>query len=72
MNSNEFLIGFGERIRIKRLELGFSAAEFSQKIGISEKLLHKIESGEKDIKVEIFYEIKKVLGASFEYLLGEE
>lgn len=51
----------GKRIQQKRKELGFSAAELSEKIGIAQQQLSRYERGENKINVAHLVEVATVL-----------
>ncbi|MCW9715092.1 MULTISPECIES: helix-turn-helix domain-containing protein [Avibacterium] len=51
----------GKRIQQKRKELGFSASELSEKIGIAQQQLSRYERGENKINVAHLVEIATVL-----------
>lgn len=67
------MASIGERIKIKRKELGLTQAELGEKLNISDKAVSKWEQGEGDPSLSIVPDIAKVLGVSLDYLLlGKE
>ncbi|MCL2696901.1 MAG: helix-turn-helix domain-containing protein [Oscillospiraceae bacterium] len=71
-NINDFLAELGSRIKERRLALNISESELASKVCISVNYLNKIENEGKDIPAHMLFEIKKILGVTFEYLLEGE
>ena len=59
----------GERIRRLREEQGLSRDDFAKLLGITERHLAGIETGNKGLSMRIFYHIKKELDSSADYIL---
>ena len=67
------MASIGERIKIKRKELGLTQAELGEKLNISDRAVSKWEQGEGDPNLTIIPDIAKILGVSLDYLLlGKE
>ena len=63
----------GNRIKLKRKELGLTQAELGEKLNITDRAVSKWEQGEGDPNLSIIPDIAKVLGVSLDYLLlGKE
>ncbi|MDY5669196.1 MAG: helix-turn-helix transcriptional regulator [Bacilli bacterium] len=63
----------GNRIKLKRKELGLTQAELGEKLNITDRAVSKWEQGEGDPNLSIIPNIAKVLGVSLDYLLlGKE
>ena len=61
----------GKRIKEKRLELGWTLREFSEKLGYkNHSTVARIESGKIDIAQSKIANFSKVLGVSISYLMG--
>lgn len=68
MNINEFL---GYKIKYLRKKSSFSEKEFAQLLDISELEMKKIESGEIDISVFLFFKISKILKTTPSKILSQ-
>lgn len=67
------MASIGERIKIKRKELGLTQAELGEKLNVSDKAVSKWEQGEGDPNLSIIPDIAKILNVSLDYLLlGQE
>ncbi len=63
---------FGEKIRIKRTELGISQTTLAKKSGLSLRSIQNYESGQRHpANISIVKDIANVLGTSYEYLLDD-
>ena len=63
----------GAKIKQKRLALGMSQREFSQKVGYTDhSIVTRIESGQVDLPLSKLKKIAGVLGVSIPWLLGME
>lgn len=63
----------GDRIKIKRQELGLSQDELAQKMGYSSRsAIAKIEKGVSDVSYKKVLEFAKILNTTTYYLLGKE
>ena len=63
----------GNRIKLKRKELGLTQAELGEKLNITDRAVSKWEQGEGDPNLSIIPDIAKILGVSLDYLLlGKE
>ena len=60
----------GERVRRRRMELGFNQAEFAKQAGIPVPRLSSIEHGHQSIYVERLVTLARALQVSTDYLLG--
>ena len=59
----------GERIRLLREELGFSRDDLAKILGITSRHLAGIETGNKGLSLEVFYNLKNELNSSADYIL---
>lgn len=67
--------GIGERIKVRREELGMTLEDISKKVGFGTALvpiLEKVESGEDDALPGKIYEWAKILNTTTDYLSGRE
>jgi len=59
----------GERIKAKRLELGWTQEELCKKAGISTGFLSDLENQKRSVSAETLLDIARVLGLSLDYLM---
>ena len=63
----------GERIKLKRLELGMTQQELAEKIGYHAKTaISKIESGERELRQSKIRPIAEALDTTVEYIMDWE
>lgn len=63
----------GEKIKLRRIELGWSLRELSNRMGYSnQSSIARIESGEIDIPQSKVFKFAEVLGTTVAYLMGWE
>jgi len=62
----------GERIREERTKAGFSAKDFSKKLGIAESFINDIELGRKIINENMIKKIEKLLNVTLSESSFEE
>lgn len=75
MKSNEFSRRMGENLKRQRALMGLSVAELSEKIGISQDTVYKLERGDLRMSIEFKHKCARILGCSpqtFEDGLGLE
>ena len=60
----------GDRIRIKRNELGWSQRDLADKMGYNHSTITRIETGKIDISQSRVVQFSEVLGVSVAYLMG--
>jgi transcriptional regulator with XRE-family HTH domain len=69
-------MALGDRIKQRRLELGWTQDALAQKAGISKGFLSDLENGKRGINAETLLDIGRVLGVSLDVLMtgsgGEE
>lgn len=68
MTRNELLL-FGERIRNRRNEIGFTQEYTAEKIGITIRYYQMIERGEKTVSLDTLIKLSRELTISVDYLL---
>lgn len=68
MTHDELLL-FGERLRRRRNELGFTQESVSDKNNISLRFYQMIERGEKSLSLDTLIGLSKTLNISIDYLL---
>ena len=62
---------FGERVKQRRLELGFSQDELAKKLGYSSRsTINKIENGTNDVSTKKVLEFAQALETTVPYLLN--
>ena len=70
------MAGVGERIRKRRLEIGWTQEQLCQKAGISKGFLSDLENDKRSVSAENLLEIARALSLSLDYLMtgkaGEE
>jgi transcriptional regulator with XRE-family HTH domain len=59
----------GERIKVRRLELGWTQEELCQKANISTGFLSDVENNKRNISAETLLGIARVLSLSLDYLM---
>jgi y4mF family transcriptional regulator len=63
----------GERIRKRRIELGWTQDQLAHKAGISKSFLSDLENGKRSVSADNLLDIARVLNLSLDYLMkGEE
>jgi transcriptional regulator with XRE-family HTH domain len=62
-------MAFGDRIKQRRLELGWTQDTLAQKAGISKGFLSDLENGKRGVNAETLLDIGRVLGASLDFLM---
>lgn len=62
----------GDRIRERRIELGWSQRELADKMGYNHSTVGRIETGKVDIPQSRIIQFGEVLGVSVGYLMGSE
>lgn len=70
-SSEELLRTFGSFVAHKRLTSGLTAREFADKLGVSQSMVSRIESGQREPRLDLLRNINMVLGiedALVEYL----
>ena len=63
------LLLFGERLRKRRNDLGFTQEYVSEQSGITLRFYQMIERGEKNVSLDTLTSLSKVLSVSSDYLL---
>ncbi len=66
------MAGVGERIKARRLELGWTQDQLAQKAGISKSFLSDLENGKRSVGAENLLDIARALGVSIDYLMTGE
>lgn len=59
----------GERIKVRRQELGWTQEELCRKAGISPGFLSDLENKKRSVSAETLLDIARVLGLSLDYLM---
>lgn len=63
----------GERIKKRRIELGWTQDQLAQKAGISKSFLSELENAKRSVSANNLLDIARVLNLSLDYLMtGEE
>lgn len=71
MDNKEELKAFGERVKLKRIEIGLSQEAFAIRCGYTDRSsIAKIEKGEIDISRSKIIALSTALGVSPSYLMG--
>lgn len=60
----------GKRIQLHRKELGLTREQFAEKCSLSVQAIAKIETGNRNFRINTLITISRVLGVSTDYLLG--
>lgn len=68
MDHDDLLL-FGERVRTRRNDAGFTQEHVSSEIGISLRFYQMIERGEKSLSLDTLVKLGKILNVSIDYLL---
>ena len=68
MTRNELLL-FGERIRNRRDELGFTQEYAAEKVGVTTRYYQMIERGEKTVSLDTIIKLSRALTISIDFLL---
>ena len=63
------MAGVGERIRKRRLELGWTQEQLCQKAGISKGFLSDLENDKRSVSAENLLDIARALSLSLDYLM---
>src|SRR3954468_21565679 len=63
------MAGVGERIKIRRAELGWTQDQLAQKAGISKSFLSDLENGKRSVSAENLLDIARALSLSLDYLM---
>ncbi len=63
------MAGVGERIKLRRLELGWTQDQLCQKAGISKGFLSDLENDKRSVSAENLLEIARALSLSLDYLM---
>ena len=61
--------GIGERIKLRRLELGWTQDQLCQKAGISKGFLSDLENGKRSVSANNLLDIARALSLSLDYLM---
>lgn len=64
--------GFNDKLKKLRLARGLNIKEFSQLISISDSMILRYESGERQPSLKVLCKLATCLGVSTDYLLGME
>lgn len=62
----------GERVRTRRIELGFSQDALAEKAGISKSFLSDLENNRRSIGAETLLDLGRALGVSLDFLMTGE
>lgn len=62
----------GDRIKKRRIELGWTQDQLAQKAGISKSFLSDLENSKRSVSAENLLDISRVLGASLDFLMTGE
>ncbi len=62
---------FGEKLRVKRKEVGYSQESFAAYVGIERGNYGKMERGKVNIKLETLYKLANALNCEFEEIMPE-
>ena len=63
------MAGVGERIKKRRVELGWTQDQLCQKAGISKGFLSDLENDKRSVSAENLLEIARALSVSLDYLM---
>lgn len=67
--TSDLLKGIGERIYLKRKELGFTQEQIADKMDVSVQMISNLERGNKAIKIDNLIKISEILEVSTDYIL---
>ena len=62
----------GERVRTRRVELGFSQDALAEKAGISKSFLSDLENNRRSIGAETLLDLGRAMGVSLDFLMTGE
>lgn len=62
-------MALGERIKTRRLELGWTQDVLAQRAGISKGFLSDVENGKRSIGADTLLDLARVLGLTLDYLM---
>lgn len=62
----------GDRIKVRRMELGWSQRELADRMECNHSTITRIETGKIDISQSKIMQFSKILGVSIAYLMGWE
>lgn len=62
-------MALGQRIRIRRTELGWTQDALAQRAGISKGFISDVENGKRSVGAETLLDLARVLGRSLDYLM---
>ncbi len=65
-------MSLGDRIKERRLELGWTQDVLAEKAGISKGFLSDVENSKRNISADTLLDLAKVLGLSLDYLMTGE
>lgn len=69
----DFYIEAGKRIRLMRVERGYTRKHLAEMASVSTKFLYEIENGKKGFSAKVLYKLCKALDVDCGYILtGEE
>src|SRR5947209_2169382 len=66
------MAGVGDRIKARRLELGWTQDHLALKAGISKSFLSDLENGKRSVGAENLLDISRALGVSLDLLMTGE
>ncbi|MCI8405359.1 MAG: helix-turn-helix transcriptional regulator [Clostridia bacterium] len=69
MNKKPFYIAMGDRIRTRRIEMGFTQDALSEKLDISVQTLSETENGKKGLKLTNLVKLCSILDVSIDYII---
>lgn len=67
--NKQIFVELGERVRKRRLELGYTQETLAEMLGTSEQTISFTETGSKGLKLENFIKLCSVLETSPDYLI---
>lgn len=67
--TSDLLKGIGERICLKRKELGFTQEQIADKMDVSVQMISNLERGNKAIRIDNLIKISEILEVSTDYIL---
>jgi transcriptional regulator with XRE-family HTH domain len=66
------MMSIGERIKARRIDLGFNQEQLATKAGVSKGFLSDLENGKRNVGAGTLLQIAAVLGSSLDYLMKGE
>lgn len=69
MNDNQLFIDIGERLRARRIELGFKQEVLAEQLDVSTQTISYTEGGRKGLKLENFINLCSILDVSTDYII---